>query len=520
MSRIACLAALTLLGAALAAQADDFAAAGPVSAAAPPAPAETATPPAPAETATPPVPAETATPPVPAETATPPVPAETATPPVPAETAPSPVPGSTGGPRRSAGSTYPSDSAGSTGSARSAASAFSTSLTNSAGWGRWFDPATAPFIPVPEVNIDPDSGTTVGIIPVLLDTDENGDIRTIFAPDIYRSQYFGYGAHARVFAYPSVDTQWSLVAGGEQRVESTFDAEYQNDRTRHSRWSLSFSAVYDRNGTPRFYGIGNESPIYDIAGYTIQQKYAQANFGFNINPQWQLTYSTRLRAVEVLPGTITGLPSLQRRFGLLNGIGNNHEMLHRGSITYDTRDDLTVPTSGGQFIVYGGAASRQGFVNDSLYVEAGTDDRYYWPLAHDTVLASHFALRYLPETHQVPFWALSELGGDSSIIGGGQPLRGFGEGRFYDRNSVSASVELRRRVMSFNAVSTHIDLELAPFIDAGRVFSNATTLPLYQLHRVYGLGIRGIAKPYIVGFIDVGYGSEGAAAFTGINYPF
>jgi len=105
-------------------------------------------------------------------------------------------------------------------------------------------------------------------------------------------------------------------------------------------------------------------------------------------------------------------------------------------------------------------------------------------------------------------------------VGGEQPLRGFGEGRFYDRNSFSTSVELRRTVLSFDAVSTRVDVELAPFVDLGRVFARTNTDPLEQLHHVFGVGFRGIAKPFVVGKVDVGYGSEGLAIFTGLNYPF
>jgi len=61
---------------------------------------------------------------------------------------------------------------------------------------------------------------------------------------------------------------------------------------------------------------------------------------------------------------------------------------------------------------------------------------------------------------------------------------------------------------------------LAPFIDVGRVFASTGTIPVEQLHRVYGLGFRGIARPFVVGYVDIGYGTEGAAVFTGLNYPF
>ncbi|MGH8257926.1 MAG: hypothetical protein ACRET0_17130, partial [Steroidobacteraceae bacterium] len=136
------------------------------------------------------------------------------------------------------------------------------------------------------------------------------------------------------------------------------------------------------------------------------------------------------------------------------------------------------------------------------------------------VLALHMALRYLLRAHRLPFWALSTIGGDNSVIGGEQPLRGYGEGRFSDRNSFSFSAELRRTVASINAMSTHIDLQLAPFVDVGHVFHKLGVDPVDHLHSIAGLGLRGLAAPFVVGYVDIGYGSEGAAVFTGINYPF
>jgi hypothetical protein len=43
---------------------------------------------------------------------------------------------------------------------------------------------------------------------------------------------------------------------------------------------------------------------------------------------------------------------------------------------------------------------------------------------------------------------------------------------------------------------------------------------LTQLHKVAGIGVRGVARPFVVGYVDIGYGSEGVAVFTGLNYPF
>jgi surface antigen Omp85-like protein len=388
------------------------------------------------------------------------------------------------------------------------------------GLSGWFNPATAPFIPVPLIGTDPNSGTTLGVLPVWIKTDDNHEIRRIIAPDVLHNPYFGYGVNGRIYEYSSEDEQWSAQAGIKQRVERSFDGEYQRGRLRNERWSLGVSVIYDRSGTERFYGIGNDSPKGDETNYTNSQKLAQVQVGLNFNHVWQLLYTARMHSVDVTAGTLAGIPTLESRFGRIVGDGTTNVLLNRFSIIYDTRDDLTIPSHGMEWIAYAGGAARSGLLNDSLYSEAGLDGRNFWPVAAGTVLAAHVAVRYLPSANEVPFWALSSLGGGESQTGGGQPLRGYGQGRFYDRNSFAASAELRRTVFSFDAVATRVDVEMAPFVDVGRVFSRTSTLPFEQLHHVIGVGFRGIARPFVVGKVDVGYGTEGIAIFTGLNYPF
>jgi len=384
----------------------------------------------------------------------------------------------------------------------------------------WFDPSTAPFLPIPLIGADPNSGTTLGLLPVWIKTDDEHEIRRIIAPDILHNPYFGYGVDGRIYAYSSKDEQWSIDAGAKERVERGADAEYQVGRLRDQRWSMNYSLIYARIGTPRFYGIGNESPAIDETNYTNSQELAQVQIGLNLTHEWQILYTGRMQSDDVTPGTLAGIASLETRFGRILGTGTNNLVLNRLSIIYDTRDDLVVPSHGTELIAYGGGAARHGLLNESMYSEAGFDGRDFLPIGHETILAAHLAVRYLPTAHAVPFWALSSLGGGESVAGGEQPLRGYGEGRYYDRNSFSTTVELRRTIVSFDAVSTRVDLEFAPFVDLGRVYSRTSTLPFEQLHHVFGVGFRGIAKPFVVGKVDVGYGSEGVAVFTGLNYPF
>jgi outer membrane protein assembly factor BamA len=386
--------------------------------------------------------------------------------------------------------------------------------------GRWFNPSTAPFIPVPEIGTDPNGGTTLGLIPTWVRTDAHHDIDRIIAPDVLHNPYFGYGTHGRIYSYPSGDEQWSIVGGIKERVERSFIAQLQRGRLRDRRWSVSADVLYDRDGTPRFFGVGNASTHSSQTNFTNEQGSLQAQFGLNLSHAWQIQYLLRMRIVDILPGTLPGIPSIETLFPAIPGLGTSKALLNRISAAYDSRDDLTIPRSGVEWVGYAGVTSRGGFLNDSLYAETGLDGRGFWPLGRGTVLAAHMALRYLPSVERLPFWALSCIGGEESEIGGTQPLRGYGAGRFCDRNSFSASVELRRRVLALQIVATRVEVELTPFFEVGRVFEGTGTWPLARLHKVGGVGFRGLARPFVVGYVDVGYGTEGAAVFTGLNYPF
>jgi hypothetical protein len=388
------------------------------------------------------------------------------------------------------------------------------------GLSRWINPATAPFIPVPVIGVDPNSGTTLGILPTWVHNNDKDEISRIIAPDFVHNPNFGYGAHGRLFDYPSENEQLSVVAGLQQRVQRLFDAEYQTELSRRQRWSINYSLIYDRDGTPRFFGIGNQTQKGAETNYTKTQELAQIQIGLNLTHAWQVLYTMRAQQVDVTAGTLSGIATIGSRFSDVSGLGDNHAFLNRLSVNYDTRDNLVVPRQGGQWTLYAGIASRHGVFNDSLYTESGLDGRAFWAMGSDNVFAAHVALRYLPDAHQVMFWALSGLGGDRDEIGGDQALRGYGAGRYYDRNSFSSSLEMRHTMFSFDASSTHVDIEITPFVDVGRVFSNTGTFPLGHLHEVGGVGFRGVARPFIVGYVDIGYGGEGLAAFTGINYPF
>jgi hypothetical protein len=387
------------------------------------------------------------------------------------------------------------------------------------GIARWFDPDSAPFIPVPEIETSPQSGVTVGVIPVFLSTNRKGEIDQILAPDIIHSSYFGWGARWRTFRNPSEDERWSVVGGGKEHAEREFDAEYDLGLLRERDWSWVLHAMYDRSATGRFYGVGNDSPKSGETTFVNNQGRVEVTAGRNFSRSVQLAYMARLNTVEIEQGVLAGVPSIETRYPLLPGVGDEHELHQRLILSYDTRDATEIPRHGERVAAFAGLTQR-GLVSSVSYSFVGADVSAYRPLRNDTTLAMHAALRYMPRYADAPFWALSAVGGDTDVLGEAQPLRAFGDNRYLDRNSFAGSVELRMRVVTVHAFATEVSLEPAPFVDFGKVFARMSENPLSRLHPAAGLGIRMLAVPFIVGYVDIGYGKDGVTVFTGIDYPF
>jgi hypothetical protein len=387
------------------------------------------------------------------------------------------------------------------------------------GIARWLDPATAPFIPIPEVDVDPQSGVTLGVIATFIDVNDRGEIERITAPDVFHSQYFGWGAGVSLYGFPSQDSQWTLVGSLKERVERDLDVRYLAGQTRATPVSWSLEALYDRSGTARFFGIGNETPDYNESTYVKEQSSLAASIGYNFTQATQLAYGARWRGVDVLPGVLPGIPSIETLYPEVNGVGNEHALEQTLTLTRDTRDSAIIPHSGARYLVYGGFASRS-LGSSVAYSFLGAEARCYFPLSEHITLAWHASARYMPSAAEAPFWALSSLGGDRSVTNGREPLRSDGADRYVDENLVATGAELRTRVGGFDALRTHVALEFAPFIDAGKVFSNGPGSVSSEMHTAAGIGVRGVASPYVVGYVDVGYGRGKAVLFSGINYPF
>jgi hypothetical protein len=381
------------------------------------------------------------------------------------------------------------------------------------------DPDTWPFIPVPEIATDPNGGTTVGILAAVLFNDQNHQITDIFAPDAETNTTLGPGGTFRYLSYPSEDTQWYAIAGAQEKIARKVDLDYQTGRTHRKWWSFEGRFYFEKDPTERFFGVGNDSRLGNETNFTTEQVYALGVLGVNFTEDLQLAFTFRPRRVRIHDGAFDNLPTIFKLFPTQKGINGGTEVLNQLVLAYDTRDSIEIPKKGGLALLFADLADRR-FMSSSSYTRFGAELRRYYMFNKNVTFAGHLFMQYMPAGDEPPFWALARLGGEDSLLIDQQTLRGYGAGRFVDDNLAVANAEVRTRVYERDVFGTHGIFELAPFLDIGRVGHTMGYNPLSDLHTVGGVGFRGIAEPFVVGYVDVGYGGEGVAVFSGINYPF
>lgn len=391
-----------------------------------------------------------------------------------------------------------------------------------AGSARAFDlanPNSWPLIPVPEVATDPNGGTTVGVLPVVLFTDHKDQIRNILAPDINWNTTLGAGGNFRYLAYPSEDTNWYVVAGGSQDIARQVDLDYQTGRTHRNWWSFEGRFYFEEDPTNRFFGVGNDSSLGNETNFTDEKVFGQVSLGLNLTENLQIQYMLRPEWVRIHDGAFNSLPQVWQIFPNQKGLDGGSVNLNQIMVQYDTRDSVDIPRHGGLYRIYGGIVDRS-LGSSFSYTQFGYDLHQYLSVSKRITFAGHMFMEYEPAGNEIPFWAQARLGGEPSLMTDQQTLRGYGAGRFVDNNLFVANLEMRTRVFSANLFGTRGTLEIAPFAETGRVAHSLDYDPVSAMHPVGGVGFRGIAEPFVVGYVDIGYGGEGTAIFSGINYPF
>jgi hypothetical protein len=368
-------------------------------------------------------------------------------------------------------------------------------------------------IPLPAFSYNRNEGPWYGVLVPILRANPRGEIEDILAPLYLHNRHIGETFTLNYYGYRSNTIQYRAVASYSTEVERNFELSYKDTGVGAGRFILAAEGTWFKNAFARFFGFGNKTHEERETTYTSREGHVKLTAGLNLGSHASLLFTERYRDVRIEDGVITSLPQTKAFFNGVAGIGGAQILGHRLTYLYDSRDNVLTPTRGSYVAIYGEVT--QNFIHDKpdRWLRYGLDARHSFPHAGGRMV---FVARFWLEAvsgQEVPFYERPMLGGENT-------LRAFGLNRFIDDTALLVNFEERIRVLSKRFFDHAVELELSPFLDFGRVTTNWESARLRRFQINPGVGIRALARPNVVGRLDVGYGKDGANVFVGLDYPF
>lgn len=246
-----------------------------------------------------------------------------------------------------------------------------------------------------------------------------------------------------------------------------------------------------------FWGIGYEMGDNDANKSDMKRWQAQAEVSFLFRVADNF-YIGPMASYDYVIGKQIERPEL------LQGMDQHTWNVGAGvSLVYDNRDNLTNPHRG--IFLNINQMFRPGFMGND-YAFSTTAFRFdaYQRLGKGTVLAEDIGANL---NFGNPSWGMmAELGGTHS-------MRGYYEGRYRDKHSLEATVELRQHVWKRNGIVV--------WVGAGTIFPKFSALRSKQILPNAGVGYRWEFKKNVNVRLDYGFGKSGQSGFLfNINEAF
>lgn len=266
------------------------------------------------------------------------------------------------------------------------------------------------------------------------------------------------------------------------------------------RGFLDIYAKYEYSPRMDYYGEGPQSTLEQRTSYRLDDRVLWVRGGWEFYDFLRIGGTAGAHAASTGSGKREDVPSIEDGFdpATVPGLFVDGEFMHTGLfVQVDWRDNPGGPRTGGnyrlQWTRYWDLTEADAF--NFRRVDGLIDQ--YWPYANKTrVFALHLqgAYTFVDEGQAVPFYLQPTLGGNDD-------LRAFQRYRFYANNAFHATLEHRWHAFA--------GMDVALFVDAGKVSNNARLLYREDLRYGGGLGFRFKLAEVVVMRIDQAYGNEG-----------
>lgn len=371
------------------------------------------------------------------------------------------------------------------------------------------------LVRLPIIDTDPNRGVTVGAMPIVVIQEEGKDrIEQIHAPSITYNKVFGPIPTYRYYYYPTDNSSLILRGSVSTQEERELLGLFEDADFLNKGWDFRLKVQYNADGAKRFYGLGPDSPKLGETNYVEHTVLYKVSAGIPLggkDSSWKIHLHDNLMGLKTTNGRTPNLPAFDLAYpGLApRHFQQTHELGTR--VDFDDRDH-GVTTARGNYLNVGWSFASTEFASQQSYARWLFDGRTFRPWQNGKMVTAA-QLRYEQLTGDAPFWLKPSLGGKYS-------LRAYGEGRYVDRGAVSFNLEQRFTVAKTRMAGVTTEFEAAPFVGVGTVFDAPGRMARRYARPVVGFAGRAVAKPQVVGSVDIGVGREGTAVFVDINYSF
>ena len=366
------------------------------------------------------------------------------------------------------------------------------------------------IIPLPAFSYARNESYWIGALLPILKSNARDEVEDILAPQYLHNRFVGETFTLNYYGYRGDTIQYRAVGSYATKVERDVELSYKDTAIGGGRYIFALEGTWFKNAFARFFGLGNRASEANETNYTSRETRLGLSAGVHLGHDVALVFTERYRDVRVDTGVIPTLPQTKDRFPNITGIEGAHILGHRLSLLYDTRDDLLTPLKGKYVAVFAELNQNLLHREPNRWSRFVLDARQLIPHAGERLV---FVARFLLDATvgpAIPFYERPTLGGENT-------LRAFGLNRFISNNAMLVNLEERIQVVHKRVFDHVIELELAPFLDVGRV---SRDFLLRRLQYNPGLGVRVLARPHVVGRIDAAYGRDGENVFVGLDYPF
>ncbi|GMR24990.1 MAG: hypothetical protein BMS9Abin39_0264 [Ignavibacteria bacterium] len=380
---------------------------------------------------------------------------------------------------------------------------------------------------VPFVGFTENNGATLGMGVSLLNVTREGIMTGQVQLRGFYNEFIGPTIAVEAVSCPAAYFNYWVSAQVSTDGKNAGIRAHVENLTLGKKHRFGYELIADAFQDPRyrFYGVGSGTTEEDKTNYTHKEFGGALDVYWMPVDHWRFGVGGKIRNVdvsdgndkirEVMPWT-TDLTSEGGEFEMVAGIKGATVVGGRVNLVFDSRNSEFTPSAG----FYGKATAEFNNVADQVvttsdpvsnYGKFSVDLRQYFS-TRDQILTLLLRNTWIFTTDEnIPYFDLATLGGDFSN-------RAFDNGRFYGQHSVFASMEVRVQMMHIVFMGMPMDVQMAPFLDAGQVFNGDGFTGKFNVNP--GMSIR-ILNPPNLGIIgNAAIGQDGIIFTGGVTLPF